>query len=136
MPFLISKEVLNKIASLADCQKIELDDVINYRHRFIGRNDRLHQARGLDYSADLREIAINTDFFCKLLLNADEGHYFVAQYYCSDKSNDYKDLSIALCVKRKRIYPEQDDEVINNMFYDISGAPITKEDFYQLCENY
>ncbi|SEI46086.1 hypothetical protein SAMN04487995_0918 [Dyadobacter koreensis] len=134
MPFLISESVLEKIVFLTDWRQISLADLKNFRRQLVDRYHRLPVDTGVDYSADLNEISINTEFICDLIKRAEIGDYMVAQYYCDTADNLFKNLTIAFAIKRK--VEGGQDVLIADTFYLVNGDKISEAAFKPLHENY
>jgi len=107
----------------------------NYRNTFTSRHSNLARVGGnFDYKSDFEEISLRTDFFNGLIQNPEYlGHYLVAHYMCDSGNNHFKNLKVALCIKRK--ISAEVDEILSPI-YDTMGNEIPFHIFLDSTKNY
>lgn len=135
MPFIISKELADKVGFIQDWTEI-WRNLSDYQSSFSARHENLRVHYHLDFGSDCNPIELDLQFFYDLIRCPEyTGHYLVAQYVCDSGANGYKNLGIVLCVKRLRNEGEEEDEIISPIFKP-NGDIVADFDFLKWICNY
>jgi hypothetical protein len=132
MPFII-KSSQAKQFSLLDWEEIDIKKIYDYRRDFKTRHTKLKK-RGLDFTNETKHVLVDTEVFNTLIQSAATGHYLVVQYLCQAKDRGFKDLTIALCIRRKRTV--EPDDIPESLVFWADGREVTQSDLKKGAESY